>query len=175
MRIPAMRLPGAGLVNMAMLVAVPRARLLATASATTEATAVTSSYSKLSSKLQTITRLQRLSALANWDQLVMMPQSDDNHGERGAQLAALAGVIHAQSTAAELRELIGKAEAEADQLDEREAATVREAKRNFDRQAALPAELAERSASLTCAVARRFFPSRAWCHHTADPAMAATD
>ncbi len=125
------------------LVGVPRARLLATASA--EGT----DFQQLSSKLQTITRLQRLSALANWDQLVMMPQAEENHSERGAQLAALAGVVHAQSTSLELRDLIAKCEAGISSLEAREATAVREAKRDYDRQAALPAELAERQASLS--------------------------
>ena len=45
---------------------VPRARMCT-------ASASPAPFDKLSSKLQTITRLQRLSAVANWDQLVMMP------------------------------------------------------------------------------------------------------
>ena len=139
-------LPSSLFVQVLPVLTAPRARLFASATPTVE---TTQSFQKLSSKLQTITRLQRLSALANWDQLVMMPQSDENHGERGAQLAALAGVVHAQSTAPELRDLIASAEEEAATLDAREQATVREAKRDFDRQAALPAELAERQAALT--------------------------
>ena len=130
-----------------LFLSLPRARTFASATAAVDTS--TSAYQKLSNKLQTITRLQRLSALANWDQLVMMPQSDENNAERGAQLAALAGVVHASSTAPELRELIALAESEVATLDAREAATVREAKRDFDREAALPAELAERQAALS--------------------------
>lgn len=123
------------------LVGVPRARLLASAAPT--------AFDKLQGKLQTITRLQRLSALANWDQLVMMPQSDENHAERGQQLAALAGVVHAQSTSSELGQLIEQAVADGPRTDARDAAMLREAERDYSRQGMLTAELAERQASLS--------------------------
>ena len=122
------------------LVGVPRARLLASAAPT--------AFDKLQGKLQTITRPQRLSALANWDQLVMMPQSDENHAERGQQLAALAGVVHAQSTSSELGQLIEQAVADGPRTDARDAAMLREAERDYSRQGMLTAELAERQRAL---------------------------
>lgn len=106
-------------------------------------------YTKLCAKLQGIARLQRLGALANWDQLVMMPQNDANHAERGAQLAALAGVIHEQETSAELAALVEASEAEVAALGDRDAANLREARRDYDRLQRVPVELAERQASLS--------------------------
>lgn len=122
----------------------PRARTLACAAASPPA-----AYSKLCSKLQTIARLQRLSALANWDQLVMMPQGDANHAERGAQLAALAGVIHEQETSDDLAALVEASEAESAGLAPRDAANLREARRDLERLRRVPAELAERQAALS--------------------------
>jgi len=51
-------------------------------------------FEELSHKLRAITHLNRVSALADWDQLVMMPDREEAHAARGDQLATLATVIH---------------------------------------------------------------------------------
>lgn len=91
--------------------------------------------------------LQRVSALAEWDQLVMMPSQADTQEERGNQLATLASIIHARETAADLGELIRLAEGEPSK-DRRDQATVREARRRFNRATKIPADLAEKKAKL---------------------------
>jgi len=106
---------------------------------------------ELTGKLQAITHLERASAVLGWDQLVTMPP--DASEARGAQLAALAGVVHEKSTSPELGAAIRAAEAEAASspwsLEEaRDGAVVREARRTFDRQTLVPTELAERAAKL---------------------------
>lgn len=84
---------------------------------------------------------------AEWDQLVMMPDREETHADRGDQLATLASVIHERSTEAALGALIAQAEQEGLQ-DERDLAIVREARRSFDRMTKIPAELAEKKAKL---------------------------
>ena len=134
----------------AMVSSMPRsARVFCTASAATPTPPTTTAFDQLASKLQQITRLQRLSAIANWDQLVMMPDSEANHAERGAQLAALASVIHSQATSEDMGLLIDQAKAEGTPPDARDAAVLREAARDYERQKMLSAELAERQAALS--------------------------
>jgi carboxypeptidase Taq len=120
---------------------------LAFASASKPATEASSAYKQLASKLKVITNLGRVEALANWDQLVMMPDRAENHEERGDQLATLAAVIHERSTDPALGALIVAAEAEK-LADERELACVREARKAYDRMTKMPAELAEKKAKL---------------------------
>jgi carboxypeptidase Taq len=106
-----------------------------------------SAFKQLSVKLKAIANLGRISALAEWDQLVMMPDRDETHEDRGDQLATLASVIHERSTEAALGALIAQAEAEA-LSDERDIANVREARKSYDRMVKIPPELAERKAKL---------------------------
>ena len=79
----------------------------------------------------------------------MMPQGDENHKERGLQLSAMASLLHAQETGQELADLIAASEAEEATLGEREKATIREARRDYERLRRIPSELAERKAGLS--------------------------
>jgi len=74
-------------------------------------------YKQLLEKLQQITNLKHSQAVLNYDQLVFMPQSERASQSRGAQLAALAGVIHEKATAATIKELITAAEADLQTLE----------------------------------------------------------
>ena len=65
-------------------------------------------YKQLIEKLRTITRLKRVSGLLDYDQMVMMPQSDDTAKQRGLQQSALASIIHEKSTEPILKDLIEK-------------------------------------------------------------------
>lgn len=109
--------------------------------------AAATAYARLCTRLRTITQLQRASAVLGWDQTVMMPQTDAAHAERGQQMAALAGVLHEKSTEPALSDLIEEAEAEGHGPEKR--LVVAEARRQFDRELAIPAELAARSATLS--------------------------
>jgi carboxypeptidase Taq len=69
-------------------------------------------YQKLATKLETITQLSRASAVLGYDQLVFMPSPAA--AERGAQLGALASVIHEKQTDPELLQLMDQALQELD-------------------------------------------------------------
>ena len=74
--------------------------------ASTAAESISKSYGELLTKLQTITQIERAKAVLEYDQMCFMPHSDSTSVERGAQLAALAGVIHEKKTDKKLLELI---------------------------------------------------------------------
>eukprot|EP00613_Pedinella_sp_CCMP2098_P051392 CAMPEP_0171822314 /NCGR_PEP_ID=MMETSP0992-20121227/3802_1 /TAXON_ID=483369 /ORGANISM="non described non described, Strain CCMP2098" /LENGTH=521 /DNA_ID=CAMNT_0012436899 /DNA_START=58 /DNA_END=1625 /DNA_ORIENTATION=+ len=106
-------------------------------------------FTALSRKLESISHLSRARAVLEWDQLVMMPQADTTAASRGAQIAALAGVIHEKETAPELGVAIAAAEEEAQSWGEkaaRDVAAIREARLDYDKEAMVPADLAERVA-----------------------------
>jgi len=114
------------------------------------------SYKKLVTKLQTITQLQRVEAVLNYDQLVFMPHTDKTSAERGAQLSALAGLIHEKTTDKEILELITAAESDLKSMgDDAEKTYVDEArlleleKKSFLENERVPAALAAKSASLS--------------------------
>ena len=101
------------------------------------------------------TRARRIFDLAQarqvleWDQKAVMPPRGVT--QRSQQLAALAEVIHGQSTDPAFGELIARLEASPD-LDEFVRADVREARRAFDRAVRIPVRLvAERAEA--CALA----------------------
>eukprot|EP00978_Attheya_sp_CCMP212_P026520 scaffold87387_cov63-Attheya_sp.AAC.4 len=68
------------------------------------------SYKELVEKLRNLTQLRRVQAVVNYDQLVFMPQSDRAAAERGAQLSALAGLIHEKATSSEIASLLKTSE-----------------------------------------------------------------
>jgi carboxypeptidase Taq len=61
-------------------------------------------YQELLTKLETITHLERASSVLSYDQLVFMPSSAA--ADRGAQMSALAGVLHGMKTDSDLKELL---------------------------------------------------------------------
>jgi carboxypeptidase Taq len=107
-------------------------------------------YQQLVSKLETITQLGRASAVLSYDQLVFMPSGAAS--ERGAQLAALATVIHEKKTDPALLTLMDEASAMLDANDGRADDDARrwlalERKALVENQR-IPTELAARAASL---------------------------
>ena len=102
----------------------------------------------LTSKLQHLGRLQQVSALVGWDQQVMMPGSDKTAAARADQLAALAVILHEKATCPALGEALVACEipGAAELLGPRDAAVVRDGRRDFDRLANVSAALAERHA-----------------------------
>jgi carboxypeptidase Taq len=121
-------------------------------STTAEATTITA-YQKLVTKLETITQLSRASAVLGYDQLVFMPSTAA--AERGAQLGALASVIHEKRTDPELLELMDQALEElltngGGDEHEHDALRLLELERKaFLENERVPAELAAKSAALS--------------------------
>ena len=94
--------------------------------------------------------LGEIQALLEWDQQVTMPPRGT--AQRGAQMAALAGLIHSRLTDAALGDLIAALEGRAD-LGEDQRADVREARRARDRAVKIPAALVTARAE-ACALAQ---------------------
>jgi carboxypeptidase Taq len=69
---------------------------------------VSDSYATLVTKLNAICQLKRCQSVLNYDQMVFMPKNPQTAAERGAQLSALAGLIHEKSTDKEILRLIEK-------------------------------------------------------------------
>jgi len=67
-------------------------------------------YKTLKTKLNMITQLERVTGLLDYDQMVFMPE--EAAAERGAQLSALATVVHEKATDKELLTLIEQVEDE---------------------------------------------------------------
>jgi len=67
-------------------------------------------YSTVVSKLQTITQLQRVKSILSYDQLVFMPKNAS--ADRGAQMSALAALLHEKTTDPSLREALQLAQNE---------------------------------------------------------------
>lgn len=105
----------------------------------TTATA-TSAYDQLRARLREIAHLESIAHLAGWDQETYMPAG--GAAGRANQSAALAAVIHQRSTDPALGELISVCEADADlQASPRDAANIRETRRDFDLATKLPESL----------------------------------
>lgn len=113
---------------------------------------VSDAYQTLLKKLDTIAQLGRCRSVVGYDQQVFMPQNGDTARERGAQMAALSGVIHKMKTDPGLLELIARAEADARGRGDgaafaEEARLLEIEKKDFLNNARVPAALAERAAA----------------------------
>lgn len=105
-------------------------------------------YSKLCETLQGIQDLRGAQAILSWDQETQMPPKAAKM--RARQMGALSALIHEQSTAKELGQLIDNVSE--DELDELGKVNLREAKRNFERSLKIPASLV-RELTETCSLA----------------------
>ena len=112
--------------------------------ATVVETDTTQTYQQLLVKLKAITHLQRAQAVLNYDQLVFMPEAAS--AERGAQLAALATILHEKTTDSALKDLMDKVDMPDDPDAQKLLALERKA---FVENERVPAELAARSAELS--------------------------
>eukprot|EP01117_Protostelium_nocturnum_P019501 TRINITY_DN8469_c0_g1_i2.p1 TRINITY_DN8469_c0_g1~~TRINITY_DN8469_c0_g1_i2.p1 ORF type:complete len:549 (+),score=205.68 TRINITY_DN8469_c0_g1_i2:30-1676(+) len=110
---------------------------------------VRSDFNRLKSILEEVSSLQSISALLEWDQLVMMPEKSG--GSRGKQMEVLVGVIHDKSTGKEIEELLNKLKGESieKELTDWEKAHLRDARRDFERTNKLPKELQMKRATLS--------------------------
>jgi carboxypeptidase Taq len=120
---------------------------------------VTSAYDKLTTKLKTITQLQRAKSVLEYDQLVFMPQAEATAGERGAQLTALAELIHEKKTDPALGELLQQATQE-QHSDPDELRLLELTKKDFEQNARISPELAGKVASLKAAAYGKWVEAR---------------
>jgi carboxypeptidase Taq len=103
------------------------------------------SYAALADRYRRIAHLQHVEAIASWDEAAMMPAGG---GETRAEaLATLRVLLHEMQTEPGLADLIAAAEGERARgsLGPWEVANLREIKRGYLRDTALPAELVQRS------------------------------
>ncbi|MEZ5274908.1 MAG: carboxypeptidase M32 [Opitutaceae bacterium] len=104
-------------------------------------------YNQLVSKLQRINCLESVVSTMSWDEQVNLPPASSDR--RGAQMALLAELHHREAADPVIGDWLAQLESgSAGSLDEGEQAVVREARRQFDRIARLPAEFVARKAVL---------------------------
>lgn len=121
-----------------------------TASTVTSVQPDVSAYATLVEKLQLITHLEQSQAVLNYDQMVFMP--DAASAARGAQLAALASVIHEKATEPTLAQLIAQAQEEfsaSPPTDDEQHKVVALAKETYDKKVRIPPELEAKRAALS--------------------------
>lgn len=99
------------------------------------------SYRALEEHFRRLAHFEHLEAIAAWDEAAMMPAGGG--AARGAALATLRGLIHAEASAPKVGEWIAAAQNEASGLDEWQRANLREIERRFVRATAIPAALVE--------------------------------
>lgn len=98
-------------------------------------------YQALEEHFRKLSRLEHLEAISAWDEATMM--SSGGGEARGAALAMLRGMIHAEASSPALADRIAEAEAETSKLGAWQRANLREMKRGYVRATALPAALVE--------------------------------
>lgn len=113
-----------------------------------------SSYKELVTKLKLVTQLRRAEAVLDYDRTIFMPEQAA--AERGAQLAAMAEVIHEKATDKKIGELIEASLKDLDELissggdasfqEERKVLVL--SKKAFMKNEKIPTELASRKAKL---------------------------
>jgi carboxypeptidase Taq len=112
-------------------------------------------YKKLVAKLRAITQLNRASSVLGYDRMVFMSHDPETAKERGAQISALASIIHEKSVDKEIKELILKAkddlihaQASHPSLYADEARLLELELKSFVENERVPAELAAKAAAL---------------------------
>ena len=100
-------------------------------------------FDELVAKLKEVQALSGISGLLGWDEMVMMPPAAA--ASRGAQKAALAGVLHERTTDPEIGRLLEKLDGVAFE-DPYRTAAVREAKHDYQKATRITSSLAKREA-----------------------------
>ena len=98
-------------------------------------------YQALEEHHRRLSRLAHLEAIAAWDEASMMPPGGGV--ARGAALATLRGLLHAESSTPRVGELIATAESQLGELDAWQRANLHESKRAYVRATAVPTALIE--------------------------------
>lgn len=104
-----------------------------------QSTADTETYEQFTEKVRRIENLGAGAGVLQWDQEVKMP--DDGIEARSQQLSTLSAVIHEEFTDEEMGEYLDLLEAE--DLDDEQAAMVREIRRQYERKTRVSTELVE--------------------------------
>lgn len=107
-------------------------------------------YQELLKKLDTITQLNRISAVLSYDEMVFMSKEDGTAAERGKQKSALAQLSHEKSIDPSIGELVTtllEESGDSDGSDERRILEI--TKKDFDQKTLIPVELAARAAGLS--------------------------
>lgn len=104
-------------------------------------------YPKLVERLKRIHTIYTVADLLVWDEQVNLPPGGADR--RAEQNALMAELQHREASDPALGELIGALEGEASVLDAAQAAVVRQARRDHDRAARLPAEFVREKAELS--------------------------
>lgn len=102
---------------------------------------MSTSYEKLQSRFQQISRLENALAILGWDEAVMMPPGSGD--SRNQTLAELSGLVQNLTISPEVGEWIADAESRKD-LSAGEQANLREMKRIYIQNAAIPPELMQK-------------------------------
>ncbi|AHF90019.1 carboxypeptidase [Opitutaceae bacterium TAV5] len=113
------------------------------------ATSPSALHDALLARLRRVHLLGTVSGLLGWDEQVNLPA--DSADQRGDQMALLAELQHAAATDPETGRLLDALERQTDALDADQRVNVREARRDYDRAARLPADLVAEKARLTSA------------------------
>jgi carboxypeptidase Taq len=102
---------------------------------------VTDALTQLKERLATVTDLERVSRVLNWDQQTMMPPAGWKH--RGEHLATLRRVSHELLTDKETGRLLDELRSVEDSLDpdSDDAALIRLARRDYEKASRVPTEL----------------------------------
>lgn len=98
-------------------------------------------YAELERRFGRLSAVHRAQAILNWDRSTMMP--DGASEDRADQLATLGVIAHEIVASAEMPELLARAEEGAAVLDAWQAANLREMRRTWVHESALPADLVE--------------------------------
>src|SRR5262245_55619374 len=107
-------------------------------------------YRELETRFRRLNALRDATGMLHWDMSTMMPEG--GAGARAEQLAALKVVCHEIVAAPDLGDLLDRAEAERDGLDEWQTANLAEMRRQWIHATALDARLVDAisRASTTC-------------------------
>jgi carboxypeptidase Taq len=114
---------------------------------------------ELRARLAELADLSALSALAGWDQQVMMPR--EGAAARANQLATLDRLSHELATSDEIGEWLEELDGDGSDLDEIDRDIVRLARRDFERQRSVPAELVGERAQAAAAGQAAWHTARA--------------
>ncbi len=106
-------------------------------------------YGELERRFARLSAVNRASAILNWDRSAMMPAGAAE--DRADQLATLGVIAHGMIAAPEMAELLGRAEQGASGLDPWRAANLREMRRLWVHESALPSDLVEARTRATSA------------------------
>ncbi|MDQ2051143.1 carboxypeptidase M32 [Natronolimnohabitans sp. A-GB9] len=97
----------------------------------------TETYEQFEERVKRIANVSNASGVLQWDQEVVMP--DEGTPARAQQLSTLSSISHELLTADETGELLEALESS--ELDDEQAAVVREVRRRYDRETSVPGEL----------------------------------